>query len=168
MGNVQHKRPIMYPWLKAISSGIETTGPAVFGGTLNCSSDITVALANTLTNALNYPVEALTSTDTGAMTAFGITTLSASSATEFTLPVPAAGQVKAIYCVKGTGGNTCTAIWTTDVDNVSSFASTADDEDDIRQAVFNSNKEGLLLYGVSTAKWFIVANINGVTISSTT
>ena len=168
MGNVQHKRPIRYPWMKAISSGIETTGPAVFGGVLNCSSDLDVVGATTLTNALIQPVQALA--NSGTINGFGITTLSATSAaTPFTLPAPVAGQVKMILQIQADSTATSIASFAETTGSTGlHFAATGATVIGLRKAVFNANNEGLLLYGVSASKWFIVQNIGGVTISSTT
>lgn len=168
MGNVQHKRPIKYPWLKAISSGIETTGPAVFGGQLNCSSALDVTAAATLSNALIHPIQALA--NSGTINGYGITTLSATSAaTPFTLPTPVAGQFKAIFQIQA--DSTATSIVSFAETTGSTglhFASSDSANIKMRKAVFNANNEGLLLYGMSASEWFIAQNIGSVTISSTT
>ena len=168
MGNVQHKRPIKYPWMKAISSGIETTGPAVFGGVLNCSSDLDVVGATTLTNALIQPIQALA--NSGTINGFGITTLSATSAaTPFTLPTPVAGQFKAIFQIQADSTATSIASFAETTGSTGlHFASSDSTIIGLRKAVFNANNEGLLLYGVSASEWFIAQNIGSVTISSTT
>ena len=168
MGFIKETRPVRSPFFRAFSSGIETTGPATILKTVTCSSALAVAGAQTLANALIHPVEALTSTDTGAMTAYGITTLTSSSAaTAFTLPTPVAGQLKAVLCVKGTGTNTCVASFLGTTGSTGLHFATTDADNDLRKATFNASNEGLLLYGVSALEWFVISNVNSVTIAAT-
>ncbi len=186
MGFIKEPRPVRSPFYRAFSSGIETTGAstilktvtcssalavaasATITKTVTCSSGATVAAAATLSNALIHPVEALTSTDTGAMTAYGITTLTSSSAaTAFTLPAPVAGQFKAVFCIKGTGTNTAVASFSGATGSTGFHFATTDADNDLRKATFNASNEGLLLYGVSALEWFITSNINSVTIAAT-
>jgi len=179
MGFEHHKRPVKSPYFRAVSSGVQTTGPATIDNTLACSSKATVADTLVVTKGItgssqviytlglkDATVQALATG--GTINGYGITTLTATTTRTYTMAGPTAGMLKEIYCISATTTNTAVASFSGATGSTGYFfQNTTNAANSQRKVTFNGSNEGLLLRGVSSVAWFVVAEINSPVIGAT-
>lgn len=152
MGWDRKKRPFRVFGLRA-SSGItvDTGGITITGGLLTLTS-----------GTVKFPLLAAVSTAT-TLTNYGVSRLSGTSAKNYTLAPPALGHLKII-----TAGSTlamtvqCT---TGTYFQASTHADGAGASTAIDQATFNDGTDSLVLLGLSTVAWHVIANTGTVALA---
>lgn len=88
---------------------------------------------------------------------------STSSETPFTLASPGLGVIKSIICLDATTTNTAEV---TCVAGVSLYGTT-NNSTNTRVMTFNADNETIVLQGVSTARYAVLSNTNGVSLGTT-
>jgi len=100
-------------------------------------------------------------TTVAELTNQGISHLTGTSANNYVLGLPAQGALKMLIT------NSTWALTVTCKTNSYFVHSGAGSTSGSRKAAFDASNEGLTLLGLSTVKWFILSNMNSVTISGT-
>ena len=191
MGTNYQKRPQTFATNVTVGKTLTVSSAATIARTLTASSGATITKTltassqTTLTKAVSFSSAATitrtltlsshrdepiqTATTAQALTVGGISTISRKSSAGastnlYTLAGAAAGTYKEILCIHA--GSTRTARVTLG-SGVSFYSSASSTDATLRKATFNAGKEGLLLRAVTTAKYFIVSNLNSVAIATT-
>lgn len=147
----------------------------VSGGTLNCESGSTITLAGTVANS---GTETLSGTQnvTGTIAVgsagkitqpvvagstvsnanYGITTVGSTGAKTYPVVAPVAGTEKTFFCTAGTTA----AIQKLDAGAGVTWDGTK------RYANLVAASAGLLVKGITTTRWFVVANLGSVTFTT--
>lgn len=164
MGSIRFKRPVVF----ASTAAHSMSGSLTVAKTLTASSGATVTNTLTLSSHRDEPIQTA-STNATALRVGGISTIqrksSAGASTNlFTLAGAPIGTYKEILCINAGSTRTCRVTLGSGVSFYSSVSST---DATLRKATFNAGKEGLLLRAVTTAKYFIVSNLNSVAIATT-
>ena len=175
MGSIRFKRPVVF----ASTAAHSMSGSLTVSKTLTASSQTTLtkavsmssaaSVSKTLTASSHRDEPIQTATTAQALTVGGISTISRKSSAGastnlYTLAGAPVGTYKEILCIHA--GSTRTARVTLGA-GVSFYSSVSSTDATLRKATFNAGKEGLLLRAVTTAKYFIVSNLNSVAIATT-
>ena len=167
MGTKLEKRPVTFANSITHSKGLTVSSAASVARGLTVSSGATIGRTLTLSSHRDEPVQ--TATTAQALRVGGVSTItrksSAGASTNlYTLAGAPVGTYKEILCIHA--GSTRTARVTLGA-GVSFYSSVSSTDATLRKATFNAGKEGLLLRAVTTAKYFIVSNLNSVAIATT-